>query len=107
LELWLGPHPDRGSIFNSREELQEAWEKHRDEVMARWGSHCRRPQGWWEFSAPDGLERPDNYDDEPRFLFEHGLLTEAERAQFEKKSPRPQRPSRALISLQTRRTLKS
>jgi hypothetical protein len=88
LELWLGPNEERGSLFDSAEALRAAWEKHRDEVMRLWGSNCRRPQGWWEFEAGD-LERPDDYDDEPRFLYEHGMLSEAERVQFKAKEKPP------------------
>jgi len=35
-ELWLGPGP-RGSLFHSREELQDAWVQGRDVVMRLWG----------------------------------------------------------------------
>lgn len=79
LELWLGPG-HRGSIFNDASELREAWIKHRDQVMALWGSNCRRPAAWWELETD--LEYP-GYDHESRVLYEHGLLTEAERTQFE------------------------
>jgi hypothetical protein len=88
LELWLGPGERRGSLFSSAEELRAAWDRHKGELMARWGSNCRRPQAWWEFSD---WEFP-GYDAEPRFLYEHGLLSPEERIQFEtqsqKKSPR-------------------
>src|SRR5262245_1925531 len=49
-ELWLGPGQN-GSLFKSREELVQAWEQHRAEIMRLWGSHGRRPMGWWEFEA--------------------------------------------------------
>jgi hypothetical protein len=80
LELWLGPGHN-GSLFADADELRQAWTRHRAEVMRMWGSHCRRPQGWWEFEAGD-LERPDDYDDEPRVLFEHDLLSEEERQEY-------------------------
>lgn len=79
LELWLGPG-HRGSIFNDVSELRQAWIKHRNKVMALWGTRCRRPAAWWEFET--SFEYP-GYDDEPRFLYERGLLSEAERAQLE------------------------
>jgi hypothetical protein len=86
LELWLGPS-HRGSVFNNAAELRAAWVKHRDQIMAWWGTNCRRPAGWWELETD--LEYP-GYDAEPRFLYERGLLTAAENAQFEqsqKKEP--------------------
>jgi hypothetical protein len=79
-ELWLGPNLSQGSLFSSREELQSAWEKNRAEVMRLWGSHGRRPMGWWEFEAGD-LKHP-GYDRERSFLFEHNVLSEAERAEL-------------------------
>jgi hypothetical protein len=81
LELWLGPHPDRGSVFADADELRAAWLKHRDKVMELWGRNGRRPQGWWEFEAGD-LERPP-YDDEPLFLYERGLLSAEEATKLE------------------------
>jgi hypothetical protein len=39
MELWLGPS-HRGSLFTTREELQQAWLMNRDRVMAahaKWG----------------------------------------------------------------------
>jgi hypothetical protein len=89
LELWLGPG-HHGSVFADADELRAAWLRHRDKVMELWGRNGRRPQGWWEFEAGD-LERPDDYDDEPAFLLKHGLLSEAERAEFEA-AERRQRP---------------
>jgi hypothetical protein len=49
MELWLGPNPSAGSLFGSREELETAWREHRSELMARWGSHARRPAAFYEF----------------------------------------------------------
>ena len=80
-ELWLGPHPTTGSLFNSREELVQAWQEHRDEIMRQWGSHGRRPMAWWEFEAGE-LEHP-GYDRERSCLYEHNVLTAAERAELE------------------------
>src|SRR5262249_28644407 len=81
-ELWLGPNPSHGSLFSSREELQAAWEKHRDEVMRLWGSHGRRPMAWWEFDAGD-LKHP-GYSRERSTLWRAGVLTEAEKAELER-----------------------
>jgi hypothetical protein len=79
MELWLGPGPS-GSLFNSREELQEAWEKHRDEILRRWGSGGRRPAAYYEFEW-DG-PRP-SYDVERSTLWRAGALSEVERAVLE------------------------
>ena len=81
-ELWLGPGP-RGSLFHSREELQDAWIQGRDVVMRLWGQDGKRPQGWWQFEAPKlGLEWP-GFDRERQYLYEAGVLSEAERADYE------------------------
>jgi hypothetical protein len=79
MELWLGPSHN-GSLFSSAEELREAWIRHRDRLMERWGNRGRRPQAWWEFEAGD-LEYP-GYDLEQSTLYECGLLTEAECVQL-------------------------
>jgi hypothetical protein len=86
LELWLGAHPDRGSVFETREQLQAAWVRHRDEVMRLWGTRGRRPMGFYEFEL---CEDHPGYDAEPRFLYERGLLSPDERTQYEatKKEP--------------------
>ena len=82
MELWLGPNPSVGSLFSSTEDLCDFWEQNRDEVMRLWGSHGRRPQAWWCFDAPGlGLEWP-GYDHEQSYLFEAGILSEAERAEL-------------------------
>jgi hypothetical protein len=81
MELWLGTNPSAGSLFNSREELEQAWTEHRDELMARWGSHGRRPMIWWELAAGD-LKYP-GYAHERSFLWRAGVLTADERAELE------------------------
>jgi len=80
-ELWLGPHPDSGSVFRSREELVAAWEKYGPEAMAMWGRGGRRPCGWYEFAAPPGLTR--TYATERSTLYERGLLGIDEAVQLE------------------------
>jgi hypothetical protein len=77
LELWLGPD-ERGSLFDTREQLLQAWRKHKGEVMARWGTRCRR--GWWELETD--LEYP-GYEAEPGFLYARNLLSPEEWIQFE------------------------
>jgi hypothetical protein len=79
-ELWLGPN-DAGSVFKSRQELIDAWKQYGPEAMARWGSNGRRPQAWWEFSAPPGLERA--YATERSTLYDAGLLGIDEAARLE------------------------
>jgi hypothetical protein len=78
-ELWLGPGPC-GSLFNSREELQAAWERHRAVVMQRWGSHGRRPAAFYEFEW-DG-PRP-RYAVERSTLWRSGALSAEEKAALE------------------------
>src|SRR5262249_17323083 len=56
MELWLGPGA-AGSYFHSREELEQAWRENRAEVMRQWGSHGRRPAGYYEFEW-DGPRPP-------------------------------------------------
>ena len=81
-ELWLGAHPTTGSCFSTREELVAAWEAGRSVVMRLWGSRGgRRPMGWWEFDAGD-LKHP-GYHRERSYLYEHGVLSESERAELE------------------------
>ena len=79
MELWLGPSHN-GSLFGSREELEQAWQKHRDELMARWGSHGRRPAAFYEFEF-DGV-RP-SYATERSTLWRIGLLSAEERSELE------------------------
>ena len=81
MELWLGPNPT-GSLFNSREELEAAWTAHRDELMARHGSHGRRPMIWWELAAGD-LRYP-GYDRERSALWRAGHLEHDEKLEVER-----------------------
>jgi len=81
MELWLGPSHN-GSLFGSREELEQAWQKHRDELMARWGSHGRRPMIWWELAAGD-LKHP-GYALERSTLWRAGVLAAEERTELER-----------------------
>src|SRR5262249_8003731 len=80
-ELWLGAHPTTGSLFRSREELVAAWAQGRAVVMRLWGSHGRRPLGWWEFEAGD-LEHP-GYFRERSVLWRAGVLSQQERSELE------------------------
>jgi hypothetical protein len=80
LELWLGPNPNSGSVFTSREELNDAWERAREKMMASL-SPGRRAMGWWEFDA-EGLKHP-GYDLERCILWRAGKLTADEKATLE------------------------
>jgi hypothetical protein len=77
-ELWLGAS-HHGSVFETREQLEQAWARHRDEVMRLWARGGHRPRGFWEFETD--LEYP-GYDREPGFLFQHGLLSAEEREEY-------------------------
>jgi hypothetical protein len=79
-ELWLGAHPTTGSCFRSREELVAAWAMGRETVMRLWGSHGRRPAGFYEFEW-EGSRPP--YDRERSTLWRAGVLSEAERLEVE------------------------
>jgi hypothetical protein len=76
-ELWLGPRDQ--SVFTSREELKNAWERAREKMMASL-SPGRRPAGWWEFEF-DGHRPP--YFEERSFLWCRDLLTPEERSTLE------------------------
>jgi hypothetical protein len=80
-ELWLGPG-HRGSLFSSQVELRDAWDRGREVVMRLWAHSGKRPIAWWCLEAPDlGLQFP-GYDRQPRYLYEAGVLEEAERGEL-------------------------
>ena len=81
-ELWLGAHPTTGSCFRSREELVAAWQAGRAVVMRLWGSHGRRPRGWWEFEAGD-LKHP-GYFRERSVLWRANVLGPEEKLEVER-----------------------
>jgi hypothetical protein len=77
MELWLGPGAD-GSVFRTREELRDAWNRGRDIAMREWAKNGQRPAGFWEFDAADlGLKFPGD-ERERSYLFERGVLPKAE-----------------------------
>jgi hypothetical protein len=80
-ELWLGPSHN-GSYFGSREELEQAWEQNRNEVMRLFANNGRRPRAWWCFDAPSLNLKYPGYDREQSYLFEAGVLSEAECAEL-------------------------
>src|SRR6516162_10427614 len=79
-ELWLGAHPTSGSHFHSREELVAAWAGGRAVVMRLWGSHGRRPAGFYEFEW-EGSRPP--YDRERSTLWRADVLAVEERSELE------------------------
>jgi hypothetical protein len=70
--LWLGT-----PAFESEDEARELWERNRGRLMAWFAHDGRRPAGWWEFDAPEGLVYDPDH--EQSILYEAGLLTEPER----------------------------
>jgi hypothetical protein len=78
-ELWLGPCGTT-SVFNSRQELESAWQWARERMMASL-SPGRRPQAFYEFEYT-GTRPP--YDTERSTLWRKGLLTVEERATLER-----------------------
>jgi hypothetical protein len=62
--------------FRDEADYRAAWEQHREHIMAGY-RHGRRPIAWWVIEGPC---RYVGYDEERRFLFEHDLLGEEERA---------------------------
>lgn len=75
--LWLGVGRN-GFPFEDEEEAREAWERHKARIMASYAKGGRRPQAWWVYDAPEGLEF--DYDTERSTLFEAGLLEVEEAA---------------------------
>jgi len=79
MELIYGPNPSQGSLFNSREELVQAWTACRDELLER-ANAGRRPAGFYEFEFAG--RRPP-YDTERSILWRMGLLTADEKVALE------------------------
>jgi len=78
-ELWLGAC--NSSVFNSPEELRDAWARGRDVAMRLWARDGRRPQGWWAFEAGD-LRYP-GYNRERSTLWRAGKLSPGEKEGLE------------------------
>jgi hypothetical protein len=53
-ELWLGPGP-RGSLFHSREELQDAWIQGRDVVMRHGVRMAKDPKAGGSLRRPSSV----------------------------------------------------
>jgi hypothetical protein len=80
MELQYGPSPSAGSLFGSREELENAWQRARERLLEQ-SNPGRRPAGFYEFEF-DGRRPP--YDTERSVLWRMGLLSEAEKVTLER-----------------------
>jgi len=80
-ELWLGPC--NGSVFDTPEQLRDAWVRGRAVAMRLWATNGRRPQAWWFLgdAASLGLQWP-GYHRQQSYLFEHNALDGEEREQL-------------------------
>ena len=79
-ELQYGPSPYLGSVFASREELVDAWQRARERLMAI-SNPGRRPAAFYEIEHP-GVRR--SYDTERSDLWRKGLLTAEETVTLER-----------------------
>jgi hypothetical protein len=82
-ELWLGPC-NGGSVFDTPEQLRDAWDRGREVVMRLWARGGKRPLAWWCYEAPAlGLEWP-GYDRQQSTLWRTpGVLSAEERSELE------------------------
>jgi hypothetical protein len=68
-----------GDEFDSDEERREAWERHRDELLAE-SRAGTRPQAWWDYEA--SIDQPADSDLETPALYKAGLLSDTEIAEL-------------------------
>jgi hypothetical protein len=80
LDLEYGPDERRPCFRADEAERRAVWSRHRDWLMAQC-RHGFRPDAWWAFEAP--ITRPSDDDYERAALWEAGLLSDEERAEFE------------------------
>jgi hypothetical protein len=66
--------------FRTDQERREAWERHRDYLMARCDRGFR-PQAWWDYDCP--IRRPRDREYDKAALWEAGLLTPEEVTELE------------------------
>src|SRR5262249_24115841 len=78
MELQYGPNL-AGSLFGSREELVDAWQRTRERLLEQ-SNPGRRPAGFYEFEF-DGRRPP--YDTERSTLWRMGLLSANEKVTLE------------------------
>lgn len=86
MSLEFGDLAGQQGPFESEEDREAAWERHRDYLMARFCQHGARPRGWWDYEAPKlGIRRPRDRDYEKATLWETGQLFESEVAALERR----------------------
>jgi hypothetical protein len=79
-ELSWGPAA-YGSLFQTREELREAWDLGRDYLMKHWEGSGRRAAAFYEFEWQGA---PPDYDRERSTLWRANMLVPAERTVIER-----------------------
>jgi hypothetical protein len=83
MSLEWGEAEHRMIAFRTDQERREAWERHRDYLMAK-GDRGWRPQAWWDYDAPQlGVRRPRDREYDKAALWEAGLLTPEEVTELE------------------------
>jgi hypothetical protein len=78
-ELLWGPAA-HGSLFETREELREAWDLGRDYLMKHMDNRARRPAAFYEF---EWKGEPPDYDRERSTLWRVNMLAPAEKLELE------------------------
>jgi hypothetical protein len=76
MALWLGLPDKGGPVFSDDNERRRLWVAHRDRLMRLFGQDGSRPMAFWQYDSPvpfPGLDRQRST------LYEHGLLSAAER----------------------------
>jgi hypothetical protein len=84
-ELRFGPNPDDPnwrSLFRDRADLLRAWEIAREGLIRH--TSPRRAMAWWELDAPALSLQWPGLDYEKSYLWEHGVLSGAEKAALER-----------------------
>jgi hypothetical protein len=77
-ELLLGPSGENVSAFASENDRREAWEEHRERLLARRErSPGRRAWAWWHYESPEPRDPTLTQHDQ---LDAMGELDDAERA---------------------------
>lgn len=75
-------------VFASEAERREAWERHREQVLAKPHNPGTRPGAWWKYDAP---ERPLQDEGQEATLYRLGLLTPEETVLLSRVKPWPPR----------------
>ena len=78
--LWLGVGRNGSFPFESEDEAEALWGRHRARLMEAHARSGHRPAAWWIYEAEAlGLTYP-GYDCEQSYLFDHGQLGTEEAA---------------------------